>query len=173
MFRLCPAVLALIVRWFWEKSSRWIILIWPALSAWGEQHYYFSIFMVYVLFGILLKGMVRSSLLSKDELLKLLALMKLWQFERKALKPKLAKSWTSQFGIFLGPQKSKFVQIFTGNTSEEFLVPNIYVSKAVHQLLLNNCAEFGTAHFPAKFVPMHFGSRVWLCSLVLKYEMTP
>ena len=39
------------------------------LSVWGEKIIFFCIFIFYVLIGVLLKGMVESSLLSEDELL--------------------------------------------------------------------------------------------------------
>ena len=46
-----------------SRQYRQVISI---LSVWGEQHY-FPIFMFCVLFGVLLKGVIGSSLLPTDE----------------------------------------------------------------------------------------------------------
>ena len=53
--------------------STYVTVVWEmfysskVLSVWGEQNYLFSIFIFYALFDMLLKGMVKSSLPSKDE----------------------------------------------------------------------------------------------------------
>ena len=76
------------------------------LSVWGEP--FFSIFVLYILFGMLYKSMVlESSLPSKDGFIipDIDGVMTVRFFRRRALKTKIGKSWTSRFGYFSRPTK--------------------------------------------------------------------
>ena len=77
----------------------------------------FPVFVFYAWFGILLKSMVQSSLLSKDETQtpNIDKVMAIWILRRRALKTKIGKFWTSRF-LYI---------IFSRSTQEEICL-NFY-----------------------------------------------
>ena len=122
-------------------------------------------FHFYVLIGVLLKGVVKSCLLSKDELLtpNIDEDMTVWIFRRRAQNTKMAKIGLRifSFQIYSRPAWTQSCSFFQGTVSKRCHPLKKIWSSTVHQLLRNNCAKFGTAHFPAKAGPMHFVLAVW------------
>ena len=79
--------------WLSGSLSLWMLGLLQARIATVCLGCFFSIFIIHVLFGMLLKDMVKSSLLSKDELLtpNIDKVMGVWKFRRKAQNTKIGK----------------------------------------------------------------------------------
>ena len=96
-------------------------------------------------------------------------LMELWHFEflEGGLKiRKIGENWTSHFcfsNCFSAHERENLFKSLSPRTTEASALGEKVRYISVHQLLRNNCAKFGTAHFLAKSGWVHFGSRNWSC----------
>ena len=134
------------------------------LSVCPLQNYYYFF---HALLGILLKGMVGSCLLSKDALLvpDIDGVMALWIFKRRAQNTQIDKIWllNSTGGIYSWPPEERFwyIKPHQPNKLETDAFGWPTPIKIGSRVVEKELPQFGTAHFPVKSGPMHFGSRVW------------